>query len=53
MKFTLAFDSYKDALRSAEVGRAVAEGIRAVLPGAEIVEIFELTGFTEFLVINP
>ena len=39
MKFTLAFDSYKDALRSAEVGRAVAEGIRAVLPAAEIVEI--------------
>ena len=39
MKFTLAFDSYKDALRSAAACRAMAEGIRSVLPEAEIVEI--------------
>ena len=39
MRFTLAFDSYKDALRSADACRAAAEGIRSVLPAAEIMEI--------------
>lgn len=38
MKFILAFDSYKHALRSPEVCRAFADGLRDALPDAEIIE---------------
>ncbi len=39
MKFVLAPDSFKNALRSSEVCEALASGIRAVLPGAEIISL--------------
>ena len=39
MKIVVAPDSFKGCLRAAEVARAVASGLRACCPGAEVVEV--------------
>ena len=39
MKIILAFDSYKNCMRSAEICRHVAAGIHTVFPAAEVVSI--------------
>lgn len=39
MKIVIAPDSFKDSLRSGEVCKAVEEGIRSVLPDAEIISV--------------
>ena len=39
MKVVLAPDSFKEAMTAAEAAAAMARGVRAVVPDAEIVEV--------------
>ena len=39
MKFVLAPDSFKESMTAAEAASAMAEGVRAVYPDAECVEV--------------
>lgn len=49
MKIVLAIDSFKGCLTSAEANQAAAEGIRAVRPDAEVVQVAVSDGGEGFL----
>ena len=49
MKFVVAIDSFKGCLTSAEANQAAAEGIRAVRPDAEVVQVPVSDGGEGFL----